>query len=345
MPTETETPTLDLTALRAIAPDTADESSQPQSAEIEKAIVSSTELATLPITPRRFIIRPFFKEGDLGFVYASRGHGKTWLTMLMSKAAGTGGAAGPWKADGIWPVLYVDGEMPVEDSKQRDRVLSGPCENLSWLHHEIYFERTGRMLNLTNPATQAEVTDLLLRRSFRMLVLDNLSCLFSGVRENAADDWELVLPWLLDLRRRKIAVVIVAHAGRNGNMRGTSRREDAAFWVIKLERQPTDEPNSRSLRFTSLFTKPSRNCLEDDCPPLEWSISAEGNGPASVTAKPISGVELLVSWVRTGLDSCKDLAEEMHLSKGQVSKLATRAERMGLLVKESGKYRATKDTK
>jgi hypothetical protein len=33
----------------------------------------------------------------------------------------------------------------------------------------------------------------------------------------------------LELQRAKISVVIIHHAGRSGNMRGTSKREDAAF--------------------------------------------------------------------------------------------------------------------
>jgi len=308
--------------------------------QFNTAIVTSAELASLAVEPRRFIVRPFFREGDLGFVYAKRGDGKTWLAMLLAKAAATGGAAGPWQADGVWPVLYVDGEMPAEESKRRDSVLSGASKNLAWLHHEIFFDRTGKTLNLTNAATQAELTALLLERGFRVLVLDNLSCLFSGVKENDADAWELVLPWLLELRRRKIAVVIVAHAGRNGLMRGTSRREDAAFWVLKLERQDADDPLFRGLRFTSLFTK-NRNALEDDCPPLEWTIAADGDAPATVTAKTISGVELLVSWVRAGLESATDIAAEMGVSKGQASKLAKRAERLGLIVIDGRHYRAT----
>jgi putative DNA primase/helicase len=312
-------------------------------APLSAAIVTSAELATLAVVPRRFIVRPFFREGDLGFIYAKRGDGKTWLAMLLAKAAATGGTAGPWTADGVWPVLYVDGEMPAEESKRRDSVLSGASENLAWIHHEIFFDRTGKTLNLTSLATQAELTALLVERRFKVLVLDNLSCLFSGVKENDADAWELVLPWLLELRRRKIAVVIVAHAGRNGLMRGTSRREDAAFWVLKLERQDPDDPLFRGLRFTSLFTK-NRNALEDDCPPLEWTVAADGNGPATVTAKTISGVELLVSWVRAGLDSASDIALEMGISKGQVSKLAKRAERLGSLVIEGRRYRPTVDT-
>jgi 5S rRNA maturation endonuclease (ribonuclease M5) len=309
---------------------------------LSAAIVTSAELAALAVEPRRFIVKPFFREGDLGFVYAKRGDGKTWLAMLLAKAAATGGTAGPWNAEGVWPVLYVDGEMPAEESKRRDSVLSGASENLAWLHHEIFFDRTGKTLNLTSAATQAELTTLLLERGFRVLVLDNLSCLFSGMKENDADAWELVLPWLLELRRRKIAVVIVAHAGRNGQMRGTSRREDAAFWVLKLERQDSDDPLFRGLRFTSLFTK-NRNALEDDCPPLEWTVAADGDGPATMTAKTISGVELLVSWVRAGLDGATDIAAEMGISKGQVSKLAKRAERLGLLVIEGRHYRPTVD--
>jgi hypothetical protein len=51
------------------------------------------------------------------------------------------------------------------------------------------------------------------------------------MRENEADSWELVNNWLLDLRRRKIAVVIIHHAGRSGEMRGTSKREDNVFLI------------------------------------------------------------------------------------------------------------------
>jgi hypothetical protein len=315
-------------------------------AAFESALVTSRQLHAMPVTVRRFIVRPFLKEGDLGFIYAKRGDGKTWLTMLLAEAAATGGKAGAWETDGCWPVLYVDGEMPADESKRRDKALGGAGDNLIWLHHEIYFERTGRSLNLTDPLAQAALTEIILQRGVRLLVLDNLSCLFYGMAENDADSWELVLPWLLDLRRRKVAVVILAHAGASGlRMRGTTRREDQAFWVLKLERKDdAAETDRRNLRFTSLFTK-NRNALEDECPPMEWTFTSEPDGAATVTATPISGVELLVSWVRAGLESASDIAAEMGISKGTVSKLAKKAERLGEIVIEGRCYRATKDAK
>ena len=75
----------------------------------------------------------------------------------------------------------------------------------------------------------------MLKDGDKVVFLDNLSCLFSGVKENDADAWEVVLPWFLTLRRHRISVVVVHHSGRNKEMRGTSRREDAAFWVIRLD--------------------------------------------------------------------------------------------------------------
>lgn len=303
---------------------------------MQGSLVTAAELHAMPVEPREFIVRPFFKAGDLGFIYGKRGDGKTWLTMLITRAAATAGCAGDWKAEKPWRVLYVDGEMPVEETKRRDKSLGTVAgTNLSFLHHEIYFERKGLTLNLADFGQQETVTRMLVAGSFRVLVLDNLSCLFSGLRENEADSWEMVLPWLLKLRRLKIAVVIVAHAGRNGQMRGTSRREDQAFWVIKLERGDGD--GNRGLKFTSVFTK-NRNALEDDCPPLEWTIAEEADGTTSVTAKQVSGVELLVQWVNAGLDSASDIAQEMGITKGQVSKLAKKAEVAGRIKIKDRRY-------
>ena len=106
---------------------------------------------------------------------------------------------------------------------------------LEFLNHELLFERTGKVLNITKPEVQQAITQHCVGRGVKVLILDNLSTLASGMRENEADSWELVNPWLLDLRRRKIAVVIIHHAGRSGEMRGTSKREDNVFWIIALD--------------------------------------------------------------------------------------------------------------
>ena len=202
---------------------------------LAKATCSSSGLAQLTVPAREPILGEWFKEGDLGFIYGARGLGKTWLALHIARQCTEGGSVGDWKVHHPIRVLYVDGEMPLDGIRGRDAALTtAPTDGMFYLQHEALFHLTGKVLNLTNPSVQAALLEQCQREQIKLLILDNLSCLFSGIKENDADAWEQVLPWLLDLRRNRIGVVFIAHAGRNGFMRGTSRREDAAFWIIQL---------------------------------------------------------------------------------------------------------------
>jgi len=59
-----------------------------------------------------------------------------------------------------------------------------------------------------------------------LLILDNLSSLTAVVRDNDAESWGPIQEWLPKLRRRGVSVLVVHHAGKGGQQRGTSRRED-----------------------------------------------------------------------------------------------------------------------
>src|SRR5690349_6525993 len=126
--------------------------------------------------------------------------------------------------------------MPGHAARERLKGLAAQNKRLFVLPHEILFERAGLVMNLADSQTQRVLTALCVEKTVKVLLLDNLSCLFSGMKENDADEWEKVLSWLLDLRRRRIAVLIVHHAGRSGFMRGTTKREDSLDWIIKVEK-------------------------------------------------------------------------------------------------------------
>jgi hypothetical protein len=210
-----------------------------------------------------------------------------------------------------------------------------------YLQHEALFHLTGDVLNLAEPEAQGALLDRCKRDRIEMMYLDNLSCLFSGVRENDADAWERVLPWLLDLRRNRISVVFVAHAGRNGLMRGTSRREDAAFWVINLSELPGTSGAQHGAKFIAQFTK-NRNAIEAECPSLEWHfIKDPANGKVQVTWKKLSTMQVFRQCVEAGLFNGTDIATEMGVSRGQVSKLAAKAMKEGWLMKQGRHYGLT----
>ena len=87
-----------------------------------------------------------------------------------------------------------------------------------------------------------------------LLILDNLSTLLASGSEGASDAWLPMQNWLLRLRRKGIAVLLIHHAGVNGRQRGTSRREDALDTVIAL-RRPVDYCPLQGARFEVHFEK------------------------------------------------------------------------------------------
>lgn len=301
------------------------------------ALLSADSLATVEIVPRETLFGTWFRQGDLGFIFGERGLGKTWLAMDMARSLAEGRQLGPWPANKARRVLYIDGEMPLDSLRDRDTALRLTDGALYVLQHEHLFQKAGCVLNLTERSTQEAVLELCVKEGIEVVFLDNLSCLFSGIKENDADAWELVLPWLLDFRRRKIAVVIVAHAGRTGqNMRGTSRREDAAVWVLRLDAVPEHDREGEGARFITRFTKNRQGTIEE-VEPLSWHYAPDGARVRS-TFKRLQSIELFKEWVRQGLLSCKDIAEEMGVTKGAVSKMAARGVREKWLQVQNREY-------
>jgi hypothetical protein len=290
------------------------------------ALLSSAKLASIEIPPRENFCGTWFKQGDLGFIFGERGLGKTWLTLDLATGLANGRKVGPWEVSKPRRVLYVDGEMPLDGMRDRLAAIEGATDGLLVLNHEWLFQDKGCVLNLSGGTPQGALIGLCESERIEVLILDNLSCLFSGMKENEADAWEIVLPWLLELRRRKVAVIIVHHAGRAGtHMRGTSRREDAAFWVMRLDATPDIAGCGDGARFITRFTK-TRQGTREETEPLQWHYEPVGNRTRASFTR-LKSDEIFRQWIRDGLDSCSDIAAEMGLTKGAISKMAKRGER------------------
>ncbi len=304
---------------------------------LQKGSVSGQAFRELKITPRKRLLGEWFREGDTGFIFSFRGGGKAWLAYGIARAVARGEAFGVWeKGENAVPVGYIDGEMPAELMQERDKAFGEASENLTLINHEILFERTGLVLNLADQKIQAAIMQWCLDAGHKILVIDNLSTLVGGVKENDADAWERLLPWLLDLRRRKIAVVIVHHAGRSGEMRGTSRREDSVFWIIKLERQ--EDYVDAGCCFLARFEK-NRNCAQDP-DSLIWTFKPDAfSGRVTITTKRASLKDLVLDLILDGLSSCNVIAKELNCSTGSVSNVAKQLAAEGKIEIDKRRYR------
>jgi putative DNA primase/helicase len=155
-------------------------------------------------------------------------------------------------------------------------------------------------------------------------VLDNLSTLTSVFRDNDAESWNPIQDWLLRLRRRGVSVLIVHHAGKGGEQRGTSRREDVLDTSISL-RRPSDYSPPQGARFEVHLEK-ARGIYGDQTTPFEARLEVL-NGAAHWTIREIEDVNL--ARVKALLDeklTIRDIAEETGIPKSTVGRLKKQIE-------------------
>jgi len=302
----------------------------------QAAICTSEDLETLSIKPREPLIGDWMREGDLGFVWGERGGGKTWFANALMTYLSTGQELFGWNVPRSVDVMFVDGEMPADAARDRLKALAPKNKRLHVLHHEVLFDRSGLVMNLTEARNQRILTEICTSKNVKLLVLDNLSCLFSGLPENDADGWELVLSWLLDLRRRRIAVLIIHHSSKAGTMRGTYRREDAAFWVIRVDPIKDRGPSDQGARFQTTFEK-QRNSPNQEWT-RKWTFQTDPHAGVSMSCEEISFDHKVLDLIEAGLHSASEIADELKTHRSTVCRAATRLQKAKLIEIRSRKY-------
>ena len=200
----------------------------------------------LDIRPRGMVLDPIIPEKGLVMIYAARGTGKTHIALGIAHAVASGTGFLRWHAAKPRRVLLVDGEMPAIALRERLQSIVGdaiePPALLQVLAGDLI---DGGIGNLAAAEVQAKLEPWL--DGVDLLILDNLSSLTAGLREDSVG-WTPLQEWLLGLRRRGPSVLIVHHAGKGGDQRGTSRREDVLDTSICL-RHSSDYAPSEGARF------------------------------------------------------------------------------------------------
>jgi len=237
------------------------------------------ELLTRKFPPMEALLAPWLCKQHLSMVYAWRGVGKTHFALAVAYAVASGGTFLKWKADKPRRVVYIDGEMAGDAIKARIAaiVASTPDE------HEPpngYFRiitpdtQNQPLPDLASAEGQAALAPIIADAD--LIVVDNLSCLMRSGAENDGDDWMPVAGWALELRRQGKAVLFVHHAGKSKAQRGTSRREDLMYVVIKLD-HAKDYRQEMGAAFTVEFQK-ARHLTGDDARNLEASLTHDEQG-------------------------------------------------------------------
>lgn len=288
-------------------------------------IVNVADLLTMDLPERGHILYPVIPEQGLVMLYAPRGLGKTWAALSIAYAVASGQSVfGGWKASKPRRVLYLDGEMPARTMRERLASIAAGCEgeppDADYLRLLTPDLQPDFMPNIATPEGQADLGPHL--EGVDLVVVDNIATLGRHGRENESESWTPVQEWLLRLRRAGKSVLLIHHAGKGGNQRGTSAREDILDTVIKLAR-PDDYATEQGARFAVHLEK-ARGICGPEAKPFEATLRMD-NGLATWTTRQIEDVELeRVTALKVEGLSVRDIAEETGLSKSKVQRLIKR---------------------
>jgi len=237
---------------------------------------------------------PVFRQGHLGEAYAERGIGKTWLASTLGLVAASGTLALGFRAPEPCRVLYVDGEMASREIQERMTLLCTRLDiPLTSALTVVAADWQPRFLpRLDTPEGQAAIEPYVEVADF--VVLDNRSCLFHPDGEKDPTAWQPAQDWLLSLRRRGKAVLVVHHSNRQGGARGHSKPEDPMDLLIKLTR-PDDYRQDQGARFLVTFDK-ARGAHGPAVAPFLAHLTSDGWTVTSAIEPSIS--DKLVEYVR-----------------------------------------------
>jgi putative DNA primase/helicase len=297
--------------------------------------VGLQDFLALQVAPRELLLAPILPERSLAMLYAPRGIGKSWLGLTVGLAVASGSSVLRWSASKPRRVLLIDGEMVLSDLQARlNLILAGlgaaiPNDGFRLLAAD----HTERGINLGCGEGQQELERHL--DGVDLLILDNLSTLLANGSEGASDAWLPMQNWLLKLRRRGVAVLLIHHAGVNGRQRGTSRREDALDTVIAL-RRPVDYAPEEGARF-EVHVEKARALVGDGAVPFEAAVESfttEKAGKSAIrwTARDLkpSVFEQAAALFQAGR-SVRQVKMLLGISHGEAGRLRLRAAAEGLL--------------
>jgi putative DNA primase/helicase len=292
------------------------------------------DLAQMAFKERDTILEPWLHSQDLCMIFAARGIGKTHFALSVAYAVATGGTFAKWTAPVPRKVLYLDGELPGAVMQQR-LLMHCPDAEPAPGYLRVFTPdllQEGRLMpDISTYEGQSAVDHMI--QDAEVVFVDNLSCWARSGRENEAESWLPIADWILSLRRRGIAVVLIHHAGKGGQQRGTSKREDLLDVVIGLSR-PKDYEPSQGAVFISEFTK-ARNLSGEGAESIELQLGGSDDR-ATWTYRTVesSTYDRVVALAKEGL-SQSEIANELELNKSNVSRHMRKARELGDVPKES----------
>jgi putative DNA primase/helicase len=302
---------------------------------MEETIIDSDDVVQSEVAAERCIMKPWLKPESLTLLYGAAGVGKTFFCLSVGIAVTRKLQIGKWAVENPVGCLYIEGEMTTGEIQSHLKALTKDLppvkEPLRFLTSEDMARKYNIVPNLTDKNWRDAISDMVRENhNIGLLILDNVSSLAPNINENVKKDWDDINQWLISLKHLKKAVIIIHHAGINGNQRGSTGRIDNVTNAIKLKDLSGASDDHRAA-FEVTFTK-KRSIYGKDAEPfcmvikedvdsgLPWTIG----GAIGQNRKPY-----IIALIGLGMKQ-REIAEALGCTEANVSQIKKKAINEGL---------------
>ncbi len=288
--------------------------------------VGVRDFLKMSLEPLDWVIEPLISVKGRGMLYSPRGAGKTYVMMQMAYCIARGiEECFVWRIPKKRRVVYVDGEMDAESLQARQveivKMNGGePPENNELVLVTRDLQKDVRP-KINTKAGRDNIEAHL--EPGTVLILDNISSLSPSSDEQETEEWALIEDWFGDLCWHGVTVLFVHHAGKGGDQRGTSKREDLLQFVLRLNvpsDHRMDEPLRAELHLTKLRSKCSKAIYGQ---PFELRLGTDEHGDSSWHIRALRDLlrERAKNMLSDGMKAA-DVVLETGLTRWAVARIA-----------------------
>ncbi len=221
-------------------------------------VVGFQSLLTRECAPIEYAIDPLLTKRGTGELFSERGFGKSLIATHMAVEIAMGaeslwgghrGAGGHWAVARPFRQLYVYGEMTDSEIQERIRMFARMRESDTPSDEQLgtmcMDYQKGWRPKLSSAADRKFIENRIFEYGYEGLWLDNLSTLWPSSNEDEGERDAILADWYTDLNQRGIWVMWLHHAGKSGEQRGGSAKEDMLSCVLRLTHPANYKPNEQ----------------------------------------------------------------------------------------------------
>lgn len=252
--------------------------------DIEKlAPITMSELWEMEIDKREELLGNLILSKTINNVSAPAGLGKTNVCLSIAAAIASGGRFLKWEATVASKVLYIDGEMLLEDLKNRtQKYAGGLSENQKELMKEnLYFVNCERIQSdfpsLVTEFGQDLIYYYIVKTGAKVVVLDNLTSLLGDTDLSDTVLMKFLLKWKKELRYQGVTVITVNHTVKNGDRQGSVVLDTYNDLTIDLRAPKLVRGEEDKGEIEFVFSK-ARHLSHEDKQTIRYRLSIDDNG-------------------------------------------------------------------